>query len=73
MGSQKGGGNQYIQLAKALYHKKATSSKQLLAFPLEVKLGFELQFQRWETSVLPLCHLDQYKGTRHDVKHEMNK
>ena len=55
-GSFMGRGNQYIQLVKVLYCKLPTNGKQLPAFPLEVGLGFELQSQRWEVRVLPLCH-----------------
>ena len=55
MGSWKGRGNQYIQSVKVLYCKLATNRKQLPALPLEVGLGFELQSQRWEGRVLPLC------------------
>ena len=38
-GSCKGRGNQYIQLVKVLYYKLPTISKQLPAFPLEVRAG----------------------------------
>ena len=41
---------------KVLYCKLLTNSKQLPAFPLEVGSGFDLRSQRWEASVLPLCH-----------------
>ena len=55
-GSFMGRGNQYMQLVKVLYSKLPTNSKQLPAFPLEVRLGTEPQSQRWEARVLPLCH-----------------
>ena len=58
MGSFIGRGNRYIQLVKVRYCKLPTNSKQLPAFPLEVGPIFELQSQRWETRVLPLCHCD---------------
>ena len=56
MGSFMGRGNQYIQLVKVLYCKLPINGKQLPAFPLEVRPGFELRSQRWEARVLPLCH-----------------
>ena len=46
-----GGGNQYIQLVKALYCKLLAYSTQLPAFPLEVRPGFELRSPGWEASV----------------------
>ena len=55
-GSWEGRGNQYLQLVKVLYCKLPTNSKQLPAFPLEVRLGTEPQSKRWEARVLPLCH-----------------
>ena len=54
MAGEKGIGNQYIQFVKVLYCKPLTNSKQLPALPIEVRLGFKLQSQRWEASVLPL-------------------
>ena len=59
MGSFMGRGSQYIHLAKVLYCKLPTNGKQLPAFPLEGRLGFELQSRRWEASVttLPLWPL----------------
>ena len=45
-GSWKGRGNQYIQLVKVLHCKLPTNGKQLPAFPLEVELGTEPQYQR---------------------------
>ena len=61
MGSQKGGGNQYIPLVKVLYHKRQTNDNQLPAFPLEVGLGFELRSQR--------CHISEtnFKTFNHPV------
>ena len=56
MGSFVGGGNQYIQLVKVLYCKLPTNGKQLPAFQLEVRPGFEFWSQRWEASALPLRH-----------------
>ena len=56
MGSLMGRGNQYIQLVKVLYCKLPTKGKQLPAFPLEVRPGFQLRSQRWEARMLPLCH-----------------
>ena len=50
-GSWKGRGNQYLHLVKGLYCKLPTNGKQLPAFPLEVRLGFEASFQRWEVCV----------------------
>ena len=55
-GSWKDRGNQYIQLVKVLYCKLPTNSKQLPAFPLEVRPGSKPQSQRSEARVLPLCH-----------------
>ena len=55
-GSFMGRGNQYIQFIRVLYRKLATNGKQLPAFPLEVGPGIELRSQKWEASVLPLCH-----------------
>ena len=55
-GSFMGRGNQYIQLVDVLYCKLLTNGKQLLAFPLEVRPGFQLRPQRWEARVLPFCH-----------------
>ena len=52
VGIWKGGGNQYIQLAKVLYCKLPTNSKQLPAFLLEARPGFKLQSQTWAVSVL---------------------
>ena len=49
----KGGGNGYIQLVNVLYHKSLTNSKQLPAFPHEVKSRFKLRSQRLEASVWP--------------------
>ena len=56
MGSFKPG-NQYIQLVKVLYCKLPTMGKKLPSFPHRVQ-GLNQQRQRWEASVLPLCHLD---------------
>ena len=42
MGSFIGRGNQYIQFVKSLFCKRPNNSKQLPAFPLEVRPGFEL-------------------------------
>ena len=39
-----------------LYCKLPTNSKQLPAFPLEVRPGTKPWPQRWEVRVLPLCH-----------------
>ena len=50
-----GRGNQYIQLLKVMYCKLPTNCKNLPAYPLEVRPGFELLSQGWEASVLPLC------------------
>ena len=44
-GSQKGRGNQYIQLVYVLYCKLPTKGKQVLVFLLEDRSGFELQLQ----------------------------
>ena len=55
-GSWKGRGNQYIQFVRVLYCKLPTNSKQLPAFPLEAVQRIEPRPQRWEASVLPLCH-----------------
>ena len=60
-GSWKGRGNQYIQFVKVLYCKLPTNGKQLPAFPLEVRPGFEPYSQRWEASVLPLRHCGPHK------------
>ena len=54
--SWKGRGNQYMQLAKALYCKLPTNGKQLPAFPLVAVPGTEPWPERWEARVLPLCH-----------------
>ena len=59
-GSFMGRGNQYIQLVKILYCKLWTNGKQLLAFPLEVGLGFELRPQRWEARVLQYYLFREY-------------
>ena len=56
MSSWKGKGNQYIQFVRVLYCKLLTNGKQLPAFPLEAVPGTEPWPQRWEASVLPLCH-----------------
>ena len=56
MGSWKGRGNQYIQFVRILYCKLPTNGKQLPSFPLEAVLGTEPRPQRWEATVLPLCH-----------------
>ena len=56
MASCMGRANQYIQLVRVLYCKLPTNGKQLSAFPLEVRPGIELRFQRWEARVLPFCH-----------------
>ena len=56
MGSWKGRGNQYIELARVLYCKLPTKGKQLPAFPHKALTGIEPWPQRWETRVLPLCH-----------------
>ena len=40
--SQKGGGNQYIQLVKVLHCKLLINGKQLPAFTLKVRPRFEL-------------------------------
>ena len=42
MGTWKSRGNQYIQLVKVVYCKLTSNGKQLAAFPLEFRLGFEL-------------------------------
>ena len=55
-GTWKGGGNQYIEFVRVLYCKLPTNGKQLPAFPLEAMTGIEPQTQRWEATVLPLCH-----------------
>ena len=47
-----------MQLVKVLYCKRSTNEKQLPAFPLEVRPGFELLSQKCEVRVLPLGHLD---------------
>ena len=47
-GSYVGRGNQYIQLVKVLYCKLPTNGKQLPAFPLKVRPGFELRSQMWK-------------------------
>ena len=60
MGSWKGRGNQYIQLVKVLYCKLLSNGKQLQAFPLQVGPGTEPRPQRWEATVLPLCHCGPY-------------
>ena len=57
-GSWKGRGNQYIELARVLYCKLPTNSKQLPTFPFEAVTGNEPWPQRWEARVLPLCHRD---------------
>ena len=43
-----GRGNQYLQLIKVLCYKLPTNGKQLPAFPIKIRLGFELQSQRYE-------------------------
>ena len=55
-GSFVGKGNQYIQLVKVLYCKLPTIGKQLPTFPHKV-WGLNRRPQRWEVSVLPVCHL----------------
>ena len=55
-GSWKDRGNQYIQFVRVLYCKLLTNDKQLPAFPLEAVSGTEPQPQRWQATVLPLCH-----------------
>ena len=55
-GSFIGRGNQYVQLVKVLYCKRPIISKILLSFPHGVG-GFNCRPQRWEVSMLPLCHL----------------
>ena len=55
-GSWKGRGNQYIQFVRVLYCKLLTNGKQLPAFPLGIRPGFELRSQRWDMTVLPLFH-----------------
>ena len=47
--------NQYIQLVKIVYCTLRTISRQLPTFPHKVR-GLNHQPQRWEASVLPLCH-----------------
>ena len=66
-GSFMGRGNQYIQLVKVLYCKLPTNGKQLPAFPLEVRLGFELQSDSGEARVLPLCHHAPPPPPPHDL------
>ena len=56
MGSWKGRGNQYIEFARVVYCKLPTNGKQLPAFPHKALTGIEPRPQRWEASVLPLCH-----------------
>ena len=56
MSSFMGRGNQYIELVKVLYCKLPTNSKQLPAFPLEVRPAIKLRSQKWLARVLPLCH-----------------
>ena len=48
-------GNQYIQLVKVLYCKLLPIGKQLPAFLHKVR-GLKHRPQRWEASLLPLCH-----------------
>ena len=49
-------GNQYIESVRVVYCKLPTNGKQLPAFPLDAVTGMEPRPQRWEASVLPLCH-----------------
>ena len=51
-----GRGNQYIQLVKVVYCKLPINSKQLPAFPLEVRPGIELRSQRWVARVTTECY-----------------
>ena len=55
MGSFVCGGNKYIQLVKVLNCKLPSISKQLPTFPHKVR-ALNPRPQRWEGSVLPLCH-----------------
>ena len=67
-GSWKGRGNQYIQLVKVLYFKVPTNGKELTAFPLEVGMGTEPRPQRWEATVLPLCHCGPLMSEKKRIK-----
>ena len=70
MGSWKARGNQYTQFVRVLYCKLPTNGKQLPAFPLEAVPAFPLEAvpgaepwpQRWEATVLPLCHREPLQG-----------
>ena len=59
-GSFIGRRNQYIRLVKVLYCKLPSSGKQLPAFPLEVRLGFEFRSQEVggeSVTTMPPCPL----------------
>ena len=55
MGSFVGRGNRFIHLVKVLYCKLPTIGKQLPTFSHKIR-GLNQRPQRWEGSVLPLCH-----------------
>ena len=55
MGSFVGRGNQFKHLVKVLYCKLPTIGKQLPTFSHKIR-GLNRRPQRWEASVLPLCH-----------------
>ena len=57
MGSFLARGNQYIHLVKVLCCKLPTISKQQPTFPHKVQ-ALNRRPQRWEGSVLSLCHRD---------------
>ena len=68
-----GRGNQYIQLVKVLHCKLLTNGKQLPAFPLEVRPGFELGSQRWEARVLHSATVAPRHSLTHNKNHKFEK
>ena len=71
-GGLMGRGNHYIQLVKFLYCKLPTIGKKLPTFKHRV-WGLNHQPQRWEVSVLPLCHMVALLGWGHPIKISQNK